>query len=336
MKVLVADQDLVNELLPMAECIEVMADALKGMVEGRFILPLRSWFVLPDATNLLAWMPAYAESIKGMGIKVLSVFPNNHGTVYDSHIGVVLLFETENGLLKAIVDATAVTAIRTAAVSAVATRLLARPDARNLAIIGAGTQARTHLEAMLQVRKIRRVRIYNRTQENAVRLAEQASGKYRVKIEVAETAKEAVSGSDLICTTTSSKDPVICGDWITPGAHINAVGAFRPDTRELDTKAVVKSRLYADKIESMLTEAGEYLIPQSEGAIDERHIVGELGEVLAGRKPGRKNEEEITLFKSLGIAIEDLAAANHILKNAREKKKGTFLKIGGRPFGQSE
>jgi ornithine cyclodeaminase len=332
MTVLIADRKQVRELLPMAECIEVMADALKGMAEGEVILPLRSKIVLPDGENIMGWMPAYSEDLGAMGIKVISAFPKNEGTEYDSHIGVVLLFETGHGLLKAIVDATTLTAIRTAAVSGVATRILARRDAGDLALIGSGAQAAAHLEAMMLVRNVRRVRVYSRNPENATRFAERESRKRGLRVEAVASAREAVTGADIICTVTSSGTPVLSGDWISPGAHINAVGAFRPQTRELDSECVLKSKLYADKLESMLAEAGDFLIPCQEGRFDESHIVGELGEVLAGRKKSRENDREVTLFKSLGIGVEDIAAAAHILKKAQETGIGTFLEIGGRRY----
>jgi ornithine cyclodeaminase len=250
-------------------------------------------------------------------------------------LGAVILFDTQHGLLRAIVDGTAVTAIRTAAVSGVATRLLAREDAGDLAIIGAGTQARTHLEAMLNVRIIWRVRVFSLPLEGATEFARRESKRHGIEVEVKEAAQEAVEGADLICTTTTAKKPVLQGAWIAPGAHINAVGAFQPATRELDTAAVVQARLYVDRRESALNEAGEFLIPKQEGVISDDHIVGELGEVLIGKVPGRCSPNEITLFKSLGIAVEDLAAAHYVLKKATEKNQSTWVDIGGRHFGSS-
>lgn len=333
MKVLIADQNQVTKLLPMADCIEVMADALRSAATGRVDMPLRSRIVLPDGDSILGWMPGYAAGLNAMGIKVISAFPKNHGTAYDSHIGVVLLFETENGLLRAIVDATAVTAIRTAAVSGVATRVLAREDAGDLAIIGAGTQAKAHLEAMLRVREIRRARVASRNPESARAFAERESARHGIAVEAVPDAKSAVDGADIVCTVTSSNAPVVLGEWLAPGTHINAVGAFKPNARELDTAAVVRSKLYADRMESILAEPGDFLIPKAEGAVGDDHVAGEIGEVLAGLKPGRESAEEITLFKSLGIAVEDLAAADFILRKAEETGAGTFLEIGGRHFG---
>ena len=335
MKVLIANQDQVSDLLPMHECIEVMQDALKMLAGGDAILPLRTMLVLPDGQNLMGLMPSYLGGIQSVGVKVIAAFPSNYGTEYDTHQGVVLLFDTERGLLRAIVDGTAITAIRTAAVSGVATKLLARPDAGDLAIVGAGTQARAHLEAMLVVRDIRRVRVYSLPLEGAYQFARRESHRHGIEVEVKETAQEAVGGADIICTVTTAKEPVVKGEWVAPGAHINAVGAFTPTTRELDTAAVAQSRFYGDRRESTLSEAGEFLIPKNEGVIDESHIVGEIGEILVGKVQGRTSPGEITLFKSLGIAIEDLAAAHYVLNKAREKNLGTWVEIGGRHFGSS-
>jgi ornithine cyclodeaminase len=319
----------------MSECIEVISDALKMLAGGDGILPLRTMLILPDGQNLMGLMPSYMGGIQSVGVKVIAAFPSNYGSQYDTHQGVVILFDTQYGLLRAILDCTSITAIRTAAASGVATRLLAGEDAGDLAIIGAGTQAHTHLEAMLCVRKIRRVRVYSLPLEGAYEFAKRESKRHGIEIEVKETAREAVEGADLICTTTTAQAPVVEGAWIAPGAHINAVGAFTPTTRELDSETVVKARLYVDRRESALYEAGEFLIPKAEGLIGDDHIVAELGEALLGKAPARRTPTEITLFKSLGIAIEDLAAAHHVLQKAHESHVGTWLEIGGHHFGSS-
>jgi ornithine cyclodeaminase len=314
----------------MKECVDVMAEALRTTSRGDAVLPLRSMVWLPDRSGLLGLMPAYLGSPRALGLKVVSVMPGNHGTEYDSHQGVVLLFDVENGALLAVIDATSITAIRTAAVSGAATRLLAREDARDLAILGSGVQARTHLEAMHAVRPLSRVRVWSRDPARAGAFAEAESRRSPCPIEAVQDARAAVSGADLICTTTASREPVLQGDWIAPGAHINAVGACFAAWRELDTRAVVRSRLYVDLRESALHEAGDFLIPKAEGAIGEDHIAGELGEALLGTVPGRRSPEEITLFKSLGIAVEDLAAAHTIYRTALERGAGTALELGGR------
>jgi ornithine cyclodeaminase len=319
----------------MRECIDVMADALRMLASGDALLPLRTMMTLPDRQDLMGLMPSYLGGIRSLGVKVIAAFPSNQGTEYDSHQGVVILFDSDHGLLRAIVDGTAVTAIRTAAVSGVATKALAREDAGDLAIIGAGTQASTHLAAMMEVRRIRRVRVYSDPFEGAQQYAARESQRHGIDVEPVATAEAAVRGADLICTVTTSDQPVLLGQWLSPGAHINAVGAFKPTTRELDTTAVVRSRLYVDRLESALHEAGDFLIPKSEGAVGDDHIVGEIGQVLAGDVGGRRGAQEITLFKSLGIAVEDLAAANHILKKAAVTGRGTWIEMGGRHFGSA-
>lgn len=334
MKTLIANTQEVAALLPMTECIDVMTDALKLLAAGDALLPLRTMMLLPgDTGNLMGLMPSYLGGINAVGVKVIAAFPTNQGTEYDSHQGVVILFDAQYGLLRAIVDGTAVTAIRTAAVSGVATRLLARPDAGDLALIGAGTQARTHLEAMLAVRPIRRVRAFSLPLAGAHAFAERESRRHGIEIEVMDSARAAVEGADIICTVTSAKTPVVAGEWLAPGAHINAVGAFTPTTRELDTAAVARARLYVDRRQSTLAEAGEFILAKAEGAIGDDHIVGEIGELLLGQAPGRSSAAEVTLFKSLGIAIEDLAAAHHIWRKAQASGAGTWVEIGGRHFG---
>ncbi len=313
----------------MRECIVVMERAFTALARGQATLPLRPIMWLPDKSGLIALMPSHLGDIDAMGLKAISVFPSNEGTEFDSHQGVVLLFEAKHGQLLAIMDATAITAIRTAAASGLATKLLARDDAGDLAILGSGTQARTHLEAMLAVRNIRRVRVYSKHPENAARFAERESKKHTMKIETTPTAQAAVKDADIICTTTSSHEPVLLGEWIAPGAHINAVGTALPNARELDTSAVLKSRLYTDRRESLLNEAGEFIIPKNERALTEAHIVGELGNLVIGKIAGRRSRDEVTLFKSLGSAIEDLAAAQHIYTKATEKQVGTWLELSG-------
>ncbi|MBN1286102.1 MAG: ornithine cyclodeaminase family protein [Anaerolineae bacterium] len=335
MKVLIADQKQVTKLLPMGECIDLMADTLRMLAGGDARLPLRMMMALPGGPNLMGLMPAYLGGIESVGVKVITSFPANYGTEYDTHQGVVILFDTTHGRLRAIVDGTAVTAIRTAAVSGVATRLLARADAGDLALIGAGTQARTHLEAMMQVRKLRRVRVYSLPIESAHEFARRESARHGIEIEVVESARAAAAGADLICTVTTAREPVVMGEWVAPGAHINAVGAFSPTTRELDSAAVVNARLYVDRRESTRSEAGEFIIPKNAGLIGDDHIAGEIGELLLGRVPGRQSPEEITLFKSLGLAVEDLASAYHVLDKAQRQGIGTWVEIGGEHFGSA-
>lgn len=327
--VLIVNQKEVPALLPMGECMEVMAAALAALARSEALLPLRSIMWLPEKVGALGMMPAYLKDANVLGLKVISVFPGNHGTEFDAHQGAVMLFEAKNGRPLAIIDATEITAIRTAATSGVATKLLAREDAGDLAILGSGTQAAKHLEAMLLARKIRRVRIWSRNSQNAARFAERESRLRGIGIEAVSAAREAVEQADLICTTTSSSEPVLRGEWIAPGTHINAVGSSVPFARELDTAAVARSRLFVDRRESTLNEAGDFLFPKKEGAVGDDHIQGEIGELLIGRVGGRRSAGEITLFKSLGLAIEDLASAQHIYTKAMERGMGSRVELGG-------
>jgi ornithine cyclodeaminase len=328
--VVIVTEAEVPALLPMPACIDAMAEALATVARGDAVLPLRTLVRLPDQSGILGLMPAYLGSPRSVGIKVVTVMPGNHGTDLDAHQGVVLLFEADRGRLLAIVDATSITAVRTAAVSGAATRLLARKEAGDLAILGAGTQARSHLEAMHAVRTLRRVRLWSKTAERARALARRESERLAIPIEVALTGREAVEGADLICTTTSAREPILLGEWIAEGAHVNAVGACFPTARELDTPAVARSRLFVDRRESALNEAGDFLIPKSEGAIGDDHIVGEIGDLVTGNLEGRRSPRDVTLFKSLGLAVEDLAAAHLIYRNALAGGAGRTVEMGGR------
>jgi ornithine cyclodeaminase/alanine dehydrogenase-like protein (mu-crystallin family) len=328
MEVLIVNQHEVPELLPMEECIDVMADALTALARGEAVMPLRGMAGMPEQAGLLAWMPSLLPGSDVMGIKVISVFPNE-GTELESHQGAVLLFEAKRGQLLAIVDASEITAIRTAAVSGVATRLLARQEADDLAILGSGTQARTHLQAMTAVRDIHRVRVWSRDPHHARAFAESHARGGGMSVEVSATAKEAVEGASIICTTTAATEPVLEGKWLSPGAHVNAVGFAGPMGRELDAESVARGRLFADRRESIQNEAGDFLLAKKEGAVGDDHVVGEIGEVLLGRVAGRTSPEEITIFESLGLAIEDLAAVNQVYRRAQETGKGTRVELGG-------
>jgi len=326
---LIIAQADVAELLVMDECIELMAGTLQALAEGDAQQPLRNVMWLPSKTGLLGMMPSSLGTAGVMGVKVISVFPGNQDTPYDAHQGAVLLFETGQGRLLAVVDASEVTAIRTAAVSGVATRRLSRSDAGDLAILGSGVQAGRHLEAMLLARTIRRVRVWSRNPEHGRAFAERESKRHGIPVEPIETARDAVADADLICCVTASGEPVLCGEWIAEGAHINAVGSCTPAARELDGSAVAGARLFVDRRESVLNESGDFLLAREEGLVTDDHIQAELGEVLVGQHPGRGSHEETTLFKSLGLAVEDLACADQVYRRAIESGVGTEVDLGG-------
>lgn len=324
---LILNQNDVTRLLTMEKCVGLMADTLSALARGEATLPLRTVFGIPDGA--FAVMPAALANPSSVGAKIITVLPKNHGTEFDSHQGAVLLFDTGNGSLLSVMDATSITTIRTAAVSGVATRALAKKDAKSLAILGAGVQGHSHLDAMFAVRKFQDVRIWSRNAKNAQTLADIARDKYGAKAAVSSTAKNAVAEADVICTTTSATEPVLLGEWLTPGAHVNAVGTSQPHARELDSAVVVRSKLYVDRRESALKEPGDIITPLKNGEITPDHIIGEIGEVLIGKAPGRANDSDITLFKSLGLAIEDLASAHFLYAEALRTNTGVQVELGG-------
>ena len=328
MKVLIFSHDDVTRLLRMTECIEVMDKALRALARGEASQPLRTILKPSEVKGVLAQMPAFCAGDKPMfGLKAICVFPGNAAIGKDAHQGGVLLFSGDTGELLAMGNASAITAIRTAAVSAVATRSLARAEASELAIVGSGIQARSHLEAMACVRSIARARIASSRLDHARQFATEMQTRFAFPIEAVGTAEAAVRGADLIVTATTSRDPVIQHKWISPGAHINAIGTYSPSAREIDTATMAAASLFVDRRESALNEAGDYLIAANEGAIGPEHIRAELGEVLIGARPGRTSPDEITIFKSLGLAIEDLAAAEHVYRKAQRQGVGSWVEF---------
>lgn len=328
MKILVLNNEQIRELLPMRDCIELMADALAALARGEVFQPLRTIIRPPEARGLLGLMPAYRTGEHGaFGMKAICVFPGNPAIGKDAHQGAVMLFSRETGELMALMNASEITATRTAAVSAVATRLLAREDAHELAIIGAGVQARTHLTALDAVRSIKQVRVACRNIEHAQELVREMQTHFSFPIKAVHSNEEAVRGADLIVTATSSQVPVINKDWISPGAHVNAIGTHSPNSREIDSATMAAARIFVDRRESALNESGDYLLAAKEGLINADSIVGEIGELLIGTKPGRTSVDEITLFKSLGLAIEDVACAEYLYQKALSQNSGTWVNL---------
>ena len=323
MKVLVLSEHDVEALLTMRECIRVMKDALMALGRGEVHNPLRQAIRAPGAAGLLGLMPAWRSGERSYyGLKEVCVFPDNPKRGLDTHLGVVILHSGETGEPLAFVNAAAVTGIRTAAVSAVATDLLARMQAPVLAILGAGAQGKYHLESIPLVREVAEVRIFSRTREKAEALA----GTATLPVRVAEDVESAVRRADIIVTATSSREPILRKNWVAPGAHINAVGSSIAAARELDSDLVAAASLFVDRRESTVNEAGDYLFAVREGAIaGPEHIRAELGEVALGTAPGRTAESEITLFKSLGLAIEDLAAAAFLYEKAQAEGRGVWI-----------
>ena len=308
-----------------------MAAVLTAQARGETYHPLRSVMRAPGAAGLMGLMPSWRGARPDGGavfaLKAICIIPGNPARGLDAHQGTVTLFDGETGQPTAILDASAVTEIRTAAVTAVATGLLARTDARTLAVLGAGVQGRAHLEALATVRGFEEVRIYAPTQAHAQALAEQP-GLPGAQVSAVATAEDAVRGADVVVAATNSREPVLAHAWLKPGAHVNAVGASTPNAREIDTATVAASALFCDSRESLRNEAGEFQLAVREGAIPgEEHVRAELGEVLAGIAPGRRDDGELTLFRSLGIGVEDLAAAEIAVAAARAQGLGTEVEL---------
>jgi ornithine cyclodeaminase/alanine dehydrogenase-like protein (mu-crystallin family) len=316
MSVLVLNQQEVEQLLDMEGCIEAMEAALASLARGEVQVPLRFILSPQDGAGLLGLMPAHRGGGSPLySLKTVAVFPENPKRGLDAHQGTVTLFDGETGEVRALMNASAITAIRTAAVSAVATRLLAREDSRELGILGAGVQARTHVEAMRLVRDFERVRIYSPTAEHARALAEQESA------EAVSSPEEAVRGADVVVTATNATEPVLRLEWLKEDAHVNAIGGRPPQMTELDPETIAAAAFYVDRRESAENEAGDYRRALEEGAIGADHIRGEIGDVVIGSVAGRAGAE-LTIFRSLGLAVEDLAAAEYVVRRARETGVG--------------
>jgi ornithine cyclodeaminase/alanine dehydrogenase-like protein (mu-crystallin family) len=324
MPVLVLGHDEVRTALPPDECAEAMAAVLAAHARGEAYMPLRMVMNPPSAPGIMGLMPSWRGGEQPMfALKAICVMPGNPARGLDAHQGIVTLFDGEIGVPTAILDASAITEVRTAAVTAVATRLLAREDAKVLAILGAGVQGRAHLDALPRVREFESVRIFSPTTAHAQALADAAP-----HLTVAPSAEDAVRGADVVVVATNSREPVLRREWLQAGTHVNAVGASLPSTREIDVATLAASALFVDSRESLRNEAGEYLLAVREGAIaGEDQVRAELGEVLAGLQPGRQDDNELTLFRSLGLAVEDLAAAEHAVASARRLGLGTEIEL---------
>jgi ornithine cyclodeaminase len=330
MKILILTQEEVSELLPIKECIPLMREALIALAAGKAHQPLRTIIRPPDAKGVMGLMPAYMSGgmsgdSAAFGLKAICVFPGNPARGKDAHQGAVLLFSAETGEMQAMMNASAITAIRTAAVSGVATDLLARANACNLAILGSGVQARSHLAAMSHVRSLKRCRIASRHFENARKFAEEMRPDFSFPLEPVETVEAALEDADLIVSATTAVEPIVRRGWISAGTHLNLVGSSTPHTREVDSETMAAVSLFVDRRESTINEAGDYLFAARDGVIGPDHIRGEIGQILNGTKTGRASPEEISCLKSLGLAIEDLAAAEYLFRKARELKVGTWV-----------
>jgi len=299
--VMYLSEERVGELLRWDPLITAMETALAGFSLGRVLQPVRNMLTIEDGRRYLGIMPAVAED--AMGVKLVSFYPGNAGTGVPTHLAMVLLFRPDNGEPLAVMDGRLITEMRTAAVSAAATRRLAAPDSRVLALLGSGVQARTHLQALMLVRRFEEVRVWSRTAEHAERFAEQHKAK-------AMPVESAVRGADVIVTATNALQPILKGAWLKPGAYVNAVGSPRPDWRELDDRAMANT-LVVDSREAALKESGDVILSKAE-------IYAEIGEIFAGAKEAPLSTT--TVFKSVGIAIEDIATAKLVYDAACDKQ----------------
>ncbi|NMP24073.1 ornithine cyclodeaminase family protein [Sulfobacillus harzensis] len=289
---------------------------LRDLAENSTVMPVRS--ALPMGPNIFGLMPAYLGSIGVAGAKLITIVPENRDRGLPSHQGLVALFGGHDGVPLAVVDGEALTVIRTAAASALATQWLARPDARHLAILGAGQQAESHVLALATVRPFAEARVWAPHPERVAAFIERMTPCCSLTLKAAKSAEEAVQDADVICTVTAARSPILKNEWVRSGTHINAVGACRASDRELDGPLVARARFYVDSFAAAQQEAGDYLLARQAGDIADGHIVGELGEVLVGRAPGRQSPDEITIFESLGVAVEDIASAYAVYRHMTE------------------
>lgn len=328
MEILVLGHDAVTDLLTVDACIPVMRDTLAALARGAGFQPLRSIERPPGVAGMLGMMPGYvAEPAPALGLKFLGIFGGNPAIGKDAHQGMVILLDASTGEPRAVLNASAITAIRTAAASAVATDALARADAHDLAVFGTSVQGAWHVRAIAAVRKLSRVRMTGRDAARGASVAAGLTDELGIPVTYEADARATVDGADIIVTATSATEPVMQRSWLAPGVHINAVGACIPTARELDTATVVDSRFFTDRRESAVNEAGDFVIAAREAGLPPSHIVAEVGEVLNGTAPGRTTDDELTVFESLGLAVEDLAAGAYLVEAARRAGAGSWVEF---------
>jgi ornithine cyclodeaminase len=319
MSLLVIDRETVHALLPMADCIDLMREAMIALSTGKTKQTLRQIIPL-DAGAAFGVMPGAASQV--FGAKLLSVYPGNFARGVQSHQGFVALFDPADGAPVAMLHAGELTAIRTAAASAAATRVLAREDAHRLAILGYGEQAETHARAIALVRPLSGIVLWGRSPERATAAARRLEDELSLPVRVAAGVREAVVGADIVCAVTAAPEPILDGAWVAPGTHVNLVGSSTAATREADDALVVRGRLFADHREGVLRQGGEVIHAIAAGVIDESHVLGEIGEVMAGSLAGRRADDEVTIYKSLGAIVQDLFSGWHVYRRALTEGRG--------------
>jgi ornithine cyclodeaminase/alanine dehydrogenase len=324
---LVLSEKQVQSLIDVDELISVLEQAHVQYSTGKAVMPVRLVVPLPQVGGRITSMPGFLSDDKALAMKIITYFQENPEQNLPAILGTILLFSAETGKLIAIMDGSYITAIRTACASAMATKALANPQTPVLGMLGAGVQARSHIEALTQVRRLQRIKIYSPTGASAAAIKKDMEPTVKIAIDIARNAEEALRDADLVVTATTAKEPIVKPEWLKPGAHINAVGAHRPDMREINGATLARSKIVVDSREAIMAECGDILLALKEKSIGENAIHAEIGEVLAGRKPGRSSAAEITLYKSVGIAIQDVATANLVYRKALEKGIGTTVDI---------
>jgi len=317
----------INSILSYKTCINIIRKVMVETTNRNVHLPLRQGMRLNDDDKILGYMFGYLGEPKCFGVKLVSLFKNNNEKGFSSHLGLMVLYEINNGLPIAIMDGSVITSIRTAAASAVATEYLARKKVSILSILGTGEQAKSHLYTMNCVRSFNQIKIWGRNPDKVQTFINKHKNNINTNLKYAENVESAVKNADVICTVTSSSKPILFSKWIKSGAHLNLVGSSVPNKSEVDSDIVLKSKYYVDYLESTLAQAGEFLIAKKNRLLDDSHIQGEIGEVILGKKKGRTSDTEITVYKSLGVASQDLAAAYYVYQNAKNNNIGQLIKI---------
>jgi alanine dehydrogenase len=325
---LILGRDDVKAVLSMNNAIDALEQSFRELAEGKAVMPTRLTLGIEEANGFLLAMPAYLRASGALGLKLVSSYPDNPGRFHTPTIQATMLYyDHETGRLLALMEGAYITAVRTGATSGLATRYLARENSTVVGIVGSGIQAETQLEAVCCVRPVTAARVYSSTPSHAASFAVRMSAKLEIDVRPVDGARDAVEGCDIVVAATSAKSPVVKGEWVSSGTHINGVGSHTPDARELDADAVRKSKVVVDWFEAALQEAGDLLIPMAEGVITRDQIYAELGELAAGRKPGRTGVKEVTFFKSVGLAIEDVAVAKLVYEGARSLGIGRDLEL---------
>ena len=319
----------VKMALPMAELIGGMKQAYASLSEGRAQVPLRTWLSIPPHDAMSIFMPAYVQTdeTEALAVKVVSLFPNNPARGLSFIQAAVIVFEADTGRAIALLEGSSLTALRTGAGSGAAIDVLARPDSRTVAIFGAGAQGRTQLEAACTVRQIVKARVYDSDFDIAITFAKELAGQGRIPqdLTAATTAQEAVMDADIICTATTSTTPVFSDSDIKPGVHISAIGSYTPEMQEVPAMTIKRAKVVVDSRSAVLAESGDLIQPIQSGLITESHVFAELGEIILGKKPGRESSDEVTFFKSVGVAVQDAMAAQLAMKNSLQNNLGTEI-----------